>query len=157
MKLLSGFHMERDGNGKAFLASKCVVDLQKGYKGYHQFSGLKEGVFAGLQDDILTILEGLSWDECSPSFYFRGKRIGTPCSEAESFASLIHDVTRRIYRLVCIPFGRKDTDDFFYDALTLKGSKVKHTYHFAVSSFFGTVFIWITAGKMDCYCKQCNR
>lgn len=157
MKLLSGFHMERDATGKAFLASKLVVDLEKGYRGYHVFSSLKEGAFATLVDDELTVSESFQWDECSPSFYFRGKRIGTPCSDAESFASLIHDVTRRVYRLVCVPFSRKDTDDFFYDALKLKGSKVKHTYHFAVSSFFGTMFIWFTTGKMDCYCKSCNK
>lgn len=153
MKLLSEFQYKTDGTGRFVLTDALVVDLEKGYKGYHEFSSLEDGLFATLHDDILTLYADFCWDGCSPAWYFKGKRIGTPNGEAEKFASCIHDFARRVYLLACVPFERKDTDDFFFDALALKNSKVKRLFHFAVSSFIGTFFIWITSGKLKYYCR----
>jgi hypothetical protein len=136
------------------LVADFVVDLEKGYKGYHEFATLKDGVFATLDDDILTLKKGVKSDLCSPAFRIRGKWVGTHTGEKEAGGAFIHDVTRRVYQLHCVPFSRKDTDDFFWDALRLKKSRVSRTYHFFVSSFFGTIFLWVTLKKLDCYCKS---
>ena len=159
MKLLSGFHYDcktrRDG--LAFLTADLVLDLQKGYQGYHEFASLEDGTFATLENDIFTLFKGMTWDLCSPSIVVKGKRFGTPSGYAEAFGSAVHDSSRRIMRLSCSPFKRKDTDDFFWDALGLMNSKLQKPYHWAVKSFIGTVFIWITKGPVDCYCRKCSK
>lgn len=153
MKLLSDFRYTTDATGRFVLTAPLVVDLEKGYKGEHTFSSLEDGTFATMEDDTLTLYVDFCWDGCSPAWYFKGRKIGTPEGEAEIFASGIHDFARRVYLLACVPFDRKGTDDFFFDALALKKSKVKRLFHFAVSSFVGTFFIWITSGKLKYYCK----
>lgn len=130
-----------------------VVDLQKGYKGFHEFASLKEGVFATLDDDILTLHAGMESDLCSPAFKVRGRWIGTHTGPREAPGAFIHDATRRIYRLYCVPFNWRDTNDFFWDALKLAGSPLKRTYHLFVSTFTGVMFSWFTEKKMECYCK----
>lgn len=130
------------------------MDLQKGYKGFHEFSNLREGVFATLDDDIFTMKKGFDSDLCSPAVQVRGRWIGTHTGHREAPGAFIHDATRRVYRLYCVPFTWKDTNDFFWDALHLMGSPVKRTYHFAVSSVIGRAFSWITEKKLECYCKS---
>lgn len=147
--------MRRDG--RAYLKKDLVVDLQKGYIGYHEFASLEEGLFATLDDDIFTLVTGASSDLCSPSIVVKERRLGTPTTRKEAFGAFLHDISRRVRRLKCSPFKRKDTDDFFWDALDLMKSRLKVPYHYAVSSFFGTVFIWFTEGKVDCYCRKCKQ
>lgn len=156
MRLLSGFHYDDHSrrDGLAVLTRDIVLDLEKGYKGYHEFASLEEGVFATLCDDILTLKRGALSDLCSPSFVVKGKRVGTPTGYAEAFGAFVHDLTRRVMRLPCSPFKRKDTDDFFWDALGIMNSRVQKPYHWAVSSIFGTFFIWITKGPVNCYCLK---
>ena len=153
MRFITECHYASSEEARGVLVSDLVVDLQKGYKGYHEFSSLEEGTFATLDDDFLTIKNGYKSDLCSPSKRVGKKWHGTPTSEREAPGAFIHDATRRVCQLQCVPFDRKDTDDFFWDALRLKNSRLKRTYHFFVSSFFGTVFIWLTLKKMHCHCK----
>jgi len=144
MRFVSEIHYASTASERARLTANFVVDLQKGYKGYHEFASLEEGVFASLDDDILTLFKGFVWDLCSPSVYVRGRWVGTPTGSREAAGSCIHDAARRIYRLYCTPFDWKDTNDFFWDALALSGSHVKRTYYFAVSSFLGKAFSCFT-------------
>lgn len=154
MKALSNFCYESADEARGVLLADLVVDLQKGYRGFHQFSSLESGVFAELENDIFTIYDGFKSDLCSPAFRVFGKWVGTWSTEREAFGSFIHDAARRVRRLPCCPFNRKDTDDFFFDALALKGSLVTKPYHYAVSSFIGTAFIKLTEKRsIDCYCK----
>ena len=154
MKFLTDCHYASTDASRGVLVSDLVVDLEKGYKGYHEFSSLEQGVFATLDDDIFTVKNGYPSDLCSPAVRIWGKWYGTHTGEREAPGAFVHDAARRIYQLQCVPFDRKDTDDFFWDALRLKGSRLKRTYHFAVSSFIGTVFLWTTLKKLDCYCKS---
>lgn len=153
MRFLTECHYATSEATRGVLVSDFVVDLQKGYKGYHEFSSLEDGIFGTLDDDFLTIKNGYKSDLCSPAKHIGKKWHGTPTSEREAPGAFIHDMARRVCRLQCVPFDRKDTDDFFWDALHLTNSRLKRTYHFFVSSFVGTVFIWFTLKKMDCYCK----
>lgn len=154
MKFLTECQYTSTEKYRGVLTADFVVDLQKGYRGFHVLSSLQDGVFATLDDDILTMKAGYPSDLCSPAFRFRGKWYGTHSGPKEAPGAFIHDATRRIYQLQCIPFDRKQTDDFFWDALRLTGSRLVRTYHFAVSSFIGTLFLWTTLKKLDCYCKS---
>jgi len=154
MKFLSECRYIPSDEARGVLVGDFQVDLEKGYKGSHEFSSLEEGVFATLEDDILTLKKGYRSDLCSPAFRFRGKWYGTHTGPREAPGAFIHDGTRRIHQLQCVPFGRKDTDDFFWDALRLKKSRMARPYFAAVSSVIGTFFLWITLKKLDCYCKS---
>jgi len=153
MRLLSPCVYKSTSRVRGILTTDFVVDLQKGYSGLHEFSSLEEGVFATLDDDILTIKRGFKSDLCSPAFRVGGVWVGTHTGPKEAPGAFIHDCTRRVYRLHCVPFTWKDTNDFFWDALHIKKSPLKRTYHFAVSSGIGKLFSWFTEKKLDCYCK----
>lgn len=157
MKLLSEFNYKESDTPNFYQpVTDIVVDLEKGYKGSHVFKTLKEGVIGTLEDDILTIHTVFLSDLCSPSTTIGKRRIGIYSGRAEAFGGFVHDFTRKVRRVKCSPFNRKDTDDFFWDALRLMKSKVAHTYHFAVSSVLGTLFILMTEKAIDCYCQTCK-
>lgn len=155
MKLLSEFYYKEADKPNFYQPTfDIVVDLEKGYKGSHVFASVSEGVFGTLEDDVLTIKTNFLSDLCSPSFMYKGRRIGTYTGRREALGSFVHDLTRRVRRLLCSPFKRKDTDDFFLDALVLMESPYVKPYHYAVSSWIGTLFIWITEKEVDCYCQN---
>lgn len=154
MKALSEFHFTSTIRSRGLLVEDYVVDLEKGYRDRHVFANLDGNKFMTMDGDILTLHKGFRWDLCSPSFRFRNWWLGTPSGPREAPGSAIHDATRRVMRLGCVPFDRKDTDDFFWDALGLSGSRVKRTYHFVVASPLGTLFIKLSKKPLDCQCLK---
>lgn len=158
MIFLSPFREEPGDTYRSCLTADFTVDLEKGYQGNHDFVSLENGFrFASLHDDFFTLYTGYASDLCSPAVRIGRKWLGTPSSEKEKPGAYIHDAARQVMRLACCPWNRKDTDDFFWDALTVTGSRQRNTYHFAVSSVIGSVFMLLTRKEPDCFCELCTQ
>lgn len=153
-RLLSAFTWERSRKYRAITTCEVVVKLNRPqYRGSHRFV-LDGRLLASLDNDILTIHEGYASDLCSPAIRIGKWWIGTPTSEREALAAIVHDVTRQLLasKLACIPWDRKDTDDFFFEFLKESNSWVSGIYHRAVSGLVGSLFMRLTARtyKMSC-------
>lgn len=155
MKHISSLRYRTTGVHRAQLVADFTVDVEKGFQGYHEYEDEDGFHFATLNDDFLTLHAGWGWDKCSPSVKVFGRWFGTYSGTAETFASAIHDATRAILAADCSPFTRKMTDDLFWDALVLKKSRVRRTFHTAVASPIGSFFMWLTRGRSECSCLTC--
>lgn len=141
---------------RAVVVKRFVVDLEKGFKGRHEFKHYNGFHLGSLNDDLLTINEGYTSDLASPAINVLGKWIGTPTGRREGPGVIIHDFTRQTMRIPCSPWDRKITDDLFYDALVLCGSRLAGVYHAAVSGFAGDLFLRFTQKPLDVYCTKDN-
>jgi len=154
MLLLHAPTYKQTDTSRAVSMSALWVDLQKGFKGTHKFYDKAGRHVALLVDDELTIFEGFRWDLASPSFRVGRKWLGTPTSEHEVAATLLHDFSRGSLGCPCCPWNRKDTDDFFYDLMELQHSRLTKLYHWFVSNPIGTLYIKLTYRGPQYVCKQ---
>lgn len=154
MLLLSAPSYKQTGTSRAVSTSVLWVDLQKGFKGTHKFYDKAGRYVAMLVDDELTVFEGFKWDLASPSFRVGRKWFGTPTSEHEVAATLLHDFSRGLLGCPCCPWNRKHTDDFFYDLMELQHSRLTKLYHWFVSNPIGTLYIKLTYRGPQYACQQ---
>jgi hypothetical protein len=154
-RLLSDFAYGPSESYRGVLHRDCVVDLCKGFRGFHEFRHGKR-LLGVLFDDRLTIVEGYASDLCSPAVRIGKVWIGTPTSDREALAAFVHDFVRQTMRLPCSPWDRKTTDDLFWDFLTERKSRVRRLYHFAVSSGIGSLYIALSKPdpQITCTCHE---
>jgi len=154
MLLLLTPSYEQGRASRAVSTSDLWVDLQKGFKGEHAYYDTRGTYTAKLVDDELTIFAGFSWDLASPSFRVGRKWLGTPTSDREVAATQLHDFARGLLASPCCPWTRKDSDDFFYDLMELKQSRVSGLYHWFVSNKIGSLFMKLTNKGPQYVCKH---
>lgn len=157
MLLLHAPSYKQTRSSRAVSTSSLWVDLRKGYRGTHKFYDRIGRYIALLVDDELTIFEGFEWDLASPSFRVGRKWLGTPTSDREIAATLLHDFARGLLGCPCCPWNRKHTDDFFYDLMELQHSRVTRLYHWFVSNPVGTLYIKLTYKGPQYTCHECKR
>lgn len=95
----------------------------------------------------LTILPGYACDGYSPVIRFCGRWLRlTPVPRAGLWPAVLHDALRQMLPLPGCPFTRKDSDDWFYNALTAGGLQRDYAgiYHGAVAGPVGTAWLRLT-------------
>lgn len=157
MLLLHAPSYKQTSTSRAVSTSALWVDLQKGFKGTHKFYDKRGRYIALLVDDELTIFEGFEWDLASPAFRVGRKWLGTPTSDREVAATMLHDFARGLLGHACCPWNRKHTDDFFYDLMELQHSRVSRLYHWFVANPVGTLYIKLTYKGPQYTCHECKR
>jgi hypothetical protein len=89
-----------------------------------------------IEDGILTVCEGYSWNGCSPKFEIFDVIIGTPEGvkfgqySKTYFPSLVHDI---LYQIRVCP--RKKADQIFLDMMRSRKFKLAYLYYIAVRLF----------------------
>jgi len=125
--------------------------LKKWVKGYPYYTlkedetyplftlkGIKySGSFCNIQDDLLTIKKGYSWNGCSPKISFFDAVLGTPegVNNKEGVSktrtpSLVHDCLYTIKLTT-----RKEADEVFLELLRKENFKFSYVYYFVVRIF----------------------
>jgi hypothetical protein len=100
-----------------------------------------------LDADRLTIMPGYACDGYSPVFRLCGRWVRlTPVPPAGLWPAVLHDFLRQFQAVPGCPWNRKNTDDWFYDALTAGGTWHRQAglYHAAVAGPAGTAWIKLT-------------
>ena len=156
MLLLHAPSYKQTDSSRAVSTSTLWVDLQKGFRGTHKFYDKRGRYIALLVDDELTIFEGFAWDLASPSFRVGRKWFGTPTSDREVAATMLHDFSRGLLGQQCCPWTIKDTDDFFYDLMELQRSRVTDLYHWMVSNPIGKLYHKLTYKGPQYDCHECK-
>lgn len=156
MILLSEFDFKSTRKHRGVLTCDVELDLEMGYKGSHEFHH-KKTCWGRIDDDHLTMLAGYASDLCSPGFWLFGKWRGT-YSEGMELESILHDFARQFMRpgLACSPWDRKGTDDLFYNAGQMRGSKLIPTYHAFVASPIGSAWMALNRARPEVYCRCCD-
>lgn len=151
-KLISEPRYRFGGSSRIQLAGPLVADLRMGWTENHHLA--ESGtVWATLEGDILTIMEGYTFDGCSPCFKILGRYVGTPTPARSIAAAAIHDCLRQFLGQPCLEYNRKDTDDIFYNIMRSTGFRGAKIYHGAVAGFWGTMFMFLrspTQSKTHC-------
>jgi hypothetical protein len=155
MILLSEFEFAPTRKHRGVLRRDLELDLCMGFTGQHEFYH-KATCWGRANDDHLTILAGYASDLCSPGFWLFGKWRGT-YSQGMELEAFLHDFLRQFMRpgLPCSPWGRKTTDDLFYNAGKMRKSKLIPTYHAFVASPIGSAWIALNRARPDVSCRCC--
>lgn len=156
-RILSDLRYRRGGKYRFTLTADLVVDLGKGYEGYHLLENAGT-VWAILNGDTLTVFAGYAFDGCSPAWRIFGIWIGTPTLHSAVAASCAHDVLRGFLHLPCVPFNRDASDDIFFDILRSQDHRWRDIYHGAVSGRIGRLYSLIsrTPSQPKASCRSCR-
>lgn len=155
-RLLSDFVQGPSHGFRSWLKHDCVVDLRKGFRGYHEFTEWGH-LFAILDDDRFTICGGQGSDLCSPAVKIGPFWLGTPSGPHEALAAWVHDTTRRALRAGCSQLTRKITDDLFYDFLVAARSRWSRIFHGAVAGPLGTAYMKLATPKLNSVTCKCHK
>ncbi len=97
-------------------------------------------------DGRITVCSAYSCDGYSPVLKTpRGWLRLTPTPRCGMFPAVLHDFLRQFVAVPGCPWSRKDSDDWFYDAMLAGGSKrAAAIYHGTVAGPLGNAFICLT-------------
>ena len=97
--------------------------------------------------EFFHILPGYACDGYSPVLRILGRWVRiTPAPACGLWPAVIHDALRQFLPVPGCPWTRRDTDNWFFDALTAGGvgQRIAGAYHQAVAGAFGTAWINLT-------------
>ncbi len=150
-RLIEWRDYEPCGNWPVVLLRSVTAALPFDLGAYYEFR-TGETLLAHHHSAMLTIEAGFACDGFSPVIrkqaWMPGKnrflRI-TPTPPCGMFPAILHDLTRMFLGVDRCPWTRKNSDDWFFDALVAGGcSNRAGIYHQAVAGAIGDAFINLT-------------